>query len=144
MTISYKKTKTQVFNNEDLAKQDTLFTIGSEKIVNVRSFTYLGQVITNVVNDCFTQHRIGRAIGKFYEHKSVLCDTNVNLLTRRKILESCVRSRLTYGTAAWFPNEQELKKLEGCWNQCLRNMVKGGWKRKHVPESDDEDEEAGC
>ena len=82
------------------------------------------------------------AIGTFYELKSVLCDTNVNLRTRRKILESCVRSRLTYGTAAWFPNEQEMKKLEGCWNQCLRDMVKGGWKRRNVPGSDEEDEEA--
>ena len=99
-------------------------------------------MITNDVNDCFTKHRIERAIGKFHELKTVLCDTNVNLRTRRKILESCVRSRLTYGTAAWLPNEQELKRLEACWNQCIRSMVKGGWKRRNIPESDNEDEEA--
>ena len=142
LTISFKKTKTQVFNNEELAKQDTLFTIGSEKIENVCSFVYLGQGITNDPSSCFTQYRIERAIGKFYELKAVLCDTNVNLRTRRKILESCVRSRLTYGTSAWFPNEREMKKLEGCWNHFLRNMVKGGWKRQNVPEREDEEEEA--
>ena len=110
LTISFKKTKTQIFNDEDLAKRDTLINIGSEKIDNVQSFKYLGQVITNDPNDCFTIHRRERAIGKFYELKSVLCDTHVNMPTRRKILESCVRSRLTYGTTAWLPNEQELKK----------------------------------
>ena len=30
-----------------------------------------------------------------------------------------------------------MKKLEACWSSLLRNMVKGGWKRKD-PEGDDE------
>ena len=41
LTISFKKTKTRIFNDEDLAKRDTLINIGSEKIDNVQSFTYL-------------------------------------------------------------------------------------------------------
>ena len=59
------------------------------------------------------------------------------------MLESCVRARLTYGTQAWFPNEQELRKLKTSWFQCLRNMVKGGWKRRFIPDgSEDEELEA--
>ena len=138
MTISFKKTKTQVFNDVDLSKQKSLFSIGSESIENVQSFTYLGQVISNNTNTCFTQHRIERAIVKFNELRKVLCDVNININTRRKILEACVRSRLTYGTAAWFPNEQELQKLENCWNQFQRDMVKGGWKRRNA-EGDEAD-----
>ena len=68
----------------------------------------------------------------------VLTDINVNLRTRRKLLESCVRSRLTYGTKAWFPNEQQMRKLEICWFQCLRSMVKGGWKRIETSDHSDE------
>ena len=30
-----------------------------------------------------------------------------------------------------------MKKLEACWSSLLRNMVKGGWKRKD-PEGDNE------
>ena len=71
--------------------------------------------------------------------RNVLCDTDVNLKTRRKILEACVRSRLIYGTSAWDPNEREIKKLETCWNECLRSMVKGGWKRQESEESDETD-----
>ena len=40
--------KTQVFHNEDLAELQSLMSIGSEVIENVRTFTYLGQKITTV------------------------------------------------------------------------------------------------
>ena len=129
LTISFEKTKTQVFNDEDLAEKSTLFSIGEQVIENVRKFTYLRQVITTEEKGCFTEHRISRTISKFNELRNVLtADINVNLRTRRKLLESCVRSHLTYGTQAWFPNEQQMWKLEICWFQCLRSMVKGGWK----------------
>ena len=148
LTISFKKTKTQVFNNEELATKEHLFFIGSEKIENVRSFVYLGQVISNNPDECFTEHRIARAVAKFNEFRTVLCDTNVYIRTRRKLLESCVRARLTHGTAAWFPNEHQIRKLEACWMQCQRSMVKGGWSRKNVPgssedESDDQEVDYG-
>ena len=39
LTISFKKTKTQVFNNNELATKEHLFSVGSEKIENVQSFT---------------------------------------------------------------------------------------------------------
>ena len=49
--------------------------------------------------------------------------------TRRKLLEACVRSRLTYGTQASLPNEMQMKKLEACWYRLLRSMIKGVWAR---------------
>ena len=47
-----------------------------------------------------------------------------------------------YITVKWFPNKQEMRKIEGWRNQCLWYMVKRGWKRKNVPRSDEEDEDA--
>ena len=76
-----------------------IITVGSEKTENAQGLTSLGQVITSDANNCFTHHRKEGVIGKFNELKSMLYDTNVKLRTRGKILESCVRSRLTYGTA---------------------------------------------
>ena len=130
LTISFKKTKTQVFNDSELAKSKTLFSNGDAVIENVQQFTYLGHVITTDKEVCFTDHRTESAVAKFNELRNILTDHRVNMRTRRKILESCVRSRLTYATQAWYPNEQQMKKLEVCWNQCLRSMVRGGWKRK--------------
>ena len=133
LNISFKKTKTQVFMDEDLAKKESLLKIGEEVIDNVQQFTYLGQVITNDVSVCFTEHRTDRAWAKFNELRTVLTDNKVNMQTRRKLLESCVRSRLIYGTQACYPKEHQMKKLEACWYGCMRSMVKGGWRRKHVP-----------
>ena len=130
LTISFKKTKTQVFNNLELAKKPSLFSIQGNDIENVLDFTYLGHVVTTDENQCFTEHRIASVTSKFNELRKVLTDTNVHMRTRRKILEACVRSRLTYGTQAALPNEKQMKKLEGCWYHLLRNMIKGGWARR--------------
>lgn len=86
-------------------------------------------MITNEDDSCFTELRTSRAIDKFYELKSVLSDKQVNMNTRRKLIEACVRSRLVC-TQACFPLEKEMKKIESCWAQHLRYMVKGGWARK--------------
>ena len=58
------------------------------------------------------------------------------MTTRRKLLEACVRSRLTYGVQAWPPREEKIRKLEVFWIGCLRSMVKGGWKHKNVDEGE--------
>lgn len=138
LTISHKKTKTQVFNNDELAKKQSLITMGVHTIENVEEFTYLGQVFTTSDTKCYTDHRIARANAKFNELRTALCDTNIQLQTRSKLLEACVRSRLTYGLQSCYPKEAEMKKLEGCWSGLLRNMVKGGWKRKDPVEEDGE------
>ena len=138
LTISFKKTKTQVFNNNDIADKPSLFSIGDQKIENVQEFTYLGQLITTKENACFTDLRITRSIAKFNELRKVLTDTKINMRTRRKLLEACVRSRLTYGTQALFPNEAQLQRLEAWWHQLLRSMVKGGWGRRNQLEGEDD------
>ena len=127
-----------MFNNLELAKKSSLFNIQGYDIENVLDFTYLGHVVTNDENKCFTEHRIASATSKFNELRKVLIDTNVYMQTRRKILEACVRSRLTYGTHASLPNEKQMKMLEGCWYRLLRNMIKGGWARR---DSDNLEEE---
>ena len=93
-------------------------------------------MITNEEDCCFTELRTSRAIGKFYELKNVLADKHINMGTRRKLMEACVRSRLVYGTQASFPLEKQMKRLESCWAQHLRYMVKGGWARKEEDEID--------
>jgi len=130
LNVSFGKTKTQVFNNKDLAEKPSLIRIEGVEIENVREFTYLGQLKTTKEKGCFTDLRTARAIGKFNELRGVLTDTNVHLRTRRKFLESCVRARLLYSTEVYLPTEKQATRLETCWNQLQRSMVKGGWDRK--------------
>ena len=91
LTISFEKTTTQVFHNEELADLPSLLSVGSNVIENVRTFTYLGQLITTGEKGSVNELRITRANAKFNEMREVLSDTNVNIRTRRKLLESCVR-----------------------------------------------------
>ena len=138
LTISFLKTKTQVFNNEELANMPSLFKINGEVIENVSEFTYLGQVFSNIDRDKFTELRVSKAVGKFNEMRQVLTDNKVRMVTRIKLMEACVRSRLTYGTQAWYINEECMRKLESCWMELLRQMVKGGWSRLPTPEHAEE------
>ena len=105
----------------------------------MQTFTYLGNVISSNEVNCFTEKRIVSATNKFNEMRNVLTDTNVYMRTNRKILEACVRSRLTYATQAVLPIEKQLKKLEACWYRLLRSMVKGGWFREQSKEESDEE-----
>ena len=104
--------------------------ISGYDIENVKEFKYLGHMFYSEQKESFVDNRILSATGKFYELKNVLTDHKVSMNTRRKLLESCIRSRPTYCTEAQLPNENELKKLESCWFGLLRRMVRNGWKRK--------------
>ena len=129
LNISFKKTKTQVFHDETLAAKTSLFKVNGKVIENVREFVYLGHVFSNQSESPSIEHRISRANAKFQQLREVLCDTKVNKLTRWRLLEACIVPRLLYGFQACYPNEAQLKKIEACWYQFLRSMVRGGWKR---------------
>ena len=136
LTIAYSKTKTQVFNDESLAGMSSLINIGQNSIENVREFCYLGHLVTNRVGQNFTELRISRANAKFYELARMLKDSEINMGTRKKVLEACVRSRLVYACQAWYPNEKEIHSLEVCWYEILRKMISGGFRRKNQTADD--------
>ncbi len=94
-------------------------------------------MITNDDKEYDTDHQIAKATAKFNELRKVLIDINVNMTTRMKLLEACVRSRVAYGVQAWPPREEKIRKLEVFWIGCLRSMVKSGWKHKNVDEGED-------
>ena len=129
LNISFKKTKTQVFKDDILAAIPSLLKIEDNNIENVREFTYLGHVFSNQSATPTIEQRKARANAKFHQLKEVLGDTKVNRHTRWKLLEACVVPRLLYGLQAAYPKEDQLKKLEACWYQILRSMVRGGWRR---------------
>ena len=95
---------------------------------------YLGNVI-NDDKECVNDHQIAKATAmatamatakatakatvKFNELLKVLTDINVNMNTRRKLLETCVRSWLTYGIQVWPLREEKIRKLEVFWIGCL-------------------------
>ena len=58
------------------------------------------------------------------------------MATRRKLLEACVSSRLSYGFQSCLPKDEQIRKLEVCWIGFLSSMLKGGWKRRNIDEGE--------
>ena len=137
LTISFKKTKSMIFRDVEKSSCKSVIKIGDYDIENVMEFCYLGHTIYTT-DGTFTDLRRASALSKFHEMTSILKDGEINMPTRRKILEASVRSRLVYATQAWWPSEAELKKLESCWYGCLRKMIRGGYRKK----KDDDGEES--
>ena len=101
----------------------------------MRSFKYLGYTIRNSDESQSLGTRIGSAFQKWNELKHVLTDHRIHLSTRVKFLTACVRSRLLYSVQTWQLTANDLRKIEVVWHGFLRKMVKGGYKRKNVPDN---------
>jgi hypothetical protein len=137
LKISTSKTETMAFNvSEEIKTKESLVAIGNVALKNVRTFKYLGHIITNNENDPsqFLSFRISSAFQKWTELKHVLTDKRILMSTRVKLLEACVRSRLLYSAQSWELTTAELNKIDSIWHDFLRKMITNGFKRKNVPE----------
>ena len=120
---------------DEIKSKSSLISIAGVAIKNVRTFKYLGHLITNTDEDpsSYLTFRISSAFQKWNELKFVLTDKRINMSSRIKILEACVRSRLLYSAQSLELTSSELNKLETIWHGFLRKMVANGFKRKNVP-----------
>ena len=138
LTIAIDKTQTLAFNvSEEVKSMKSLITLRNEPIDNVRSFKYLGHVLSNELENssAFINHQISSAYAKWNEMKSIFLDKRIFLSTRIKFLEACVRSRLLYSVQAWQLGAKDMRKLETVWCGFLRRMVKGGYARRNAPKN---------
>ena len=133
LTIAGDKTKTMVFNaEEEVAATPSIISINGEAIENVRTFRYLGHILSNVGKLEFVHAQIASAHQKWSEIKEVLTDGEIQMSTRLMFLETCIRSRLLYSIQACRLSNDGLMKLEVVWMNFLRRLVKGGFKRQHT------------
>ena len=91
LKISTNKTVTMAFNvPEETKSKPSLISIGGVALENVRTFKYLGHMISN--NDEDPSHyltfRISSAFQKWNELKRVLTDRIIKMYSRIKILRS--------------------------------------------------------
>ena len=111
----------------------TICHIAGEEIENVETFRYLGAQIKYdepTTGDAELELRIDSAVAKFYELGLKLMNYKIRLRTRVKILNSLVRSRLTYSCQCWSLTEKQKQKISSTYNGFLRRMIKGGFRRK--------------
>ena len=78
--------------------------------------------------------RIGMAKGAFCKLKELL-KGNVNMTTRKRLLNCYVFSVLKYGCESWTVNKNLMKRINAFEQWCYRRMLKISWKDK-VPNTE--------
>ena len=73
--------------------------------------------------------RIDSAESKFYQHGKKFMNNRIHLTTRVKLLNSLVRSRLTYGCQIWTMTKEQLERITSTYNSMIRKMVRKGFRR---------------
>ena len=71
LTISFKKTKTQVFNNKEMSEIESLFSIDGNVIENEKEFVYLGKEFSVETKHNSVELQISKAMAKFNEYDAV-------------------------------------------------------------------------
>ena len=97
MLVARNKIETMCFESDNMSlDKASLITLGEEKVKNVPSFKYLGHLITSDQKTYTIGHKIGSAWECWSHLKHIFLDKEISLSIRVQILESTVRTRLTY------------------------------------------------
>ena len=135
LEINLGKTKTMIFNFNDanLEYPESILSLDGVRIDNVKEFKYLGSKVKfdePGTGDTEITSRIDMAESKFYEHGKKLMNFKIHLSTRVSILNSIVRSRLTYGCQTWTLTQEQKSRLDAAYLSMLRKMIRGGYARQ--------------
>ena len=134
LKIAEDKTQTMIFNaDEETLAQESIITLNGFAVENVRKFRYLGYWLSNTAKNPPLAEQISSAWSKWTEMKHILCDREIHLWIRVRMLESTVRARLLYTAQTELLSAAEHAKLESVWHQFLRKMIKSGFQRKNTP-----------
>ena len=135
LTMNVGKTKTMIFNYLGTSDEypKSIAAVNEEEVKNVKEFRYLGSQFhydQPGTGEIEITSRKDAAESKFYEHGKKFMNYRINLAVRTSILNSLVRSRLTYGCQTWMLTTAQMKHIDSCYVSMLRKMVRGGYKRK--------------
>ena len=135
LNINVSKTKTMIINNNDALNEypTSICSLEDKRIDNVKVFRYLGGNIKyNEQNtgDEEVELRLESGEAKFYALSKKFFNHKIPLRTRAQILNTLIRSRLTYACQCWSITEKQKQLLCSKYNLMLRKMTKGGFHRK--------------
>ena len=111
----------------------TIVSLLGNPLENVESYSYLGSVVKYneaSTGDTELNLRIDAAQNKFYSLGNNFLNMTIQLKTRVKIFNSLVRNRLIYSCPTWTTSTVQQRKINSSYMSMLRNMIKGGYKRK--------------
>ena len=128
LNINVSKTKTMIFNfgcndKVQISYPESFASLSDKSVENIKSFKYLGDLIKyneSSTGDAKIELGITLAEAKFYELVKKLTNFHINLKTRVLILNSLVRSRLTYWCQTWNLNDKQNQLINTTYRKMLR------------------------
>ena len=119
-----KKTKVMTVNVQRPAN----IKVGEEPIELVKTFTYLGSVMTEEGGtEEDIKSRLGKARGVFAQLNPVWRSSQFRVDSKLKIYQSCVVSVLLYGSECWRMTQQDSAALSVFQTSCLRKICRIFW-----------------
>ena len=137
LNINASKTETMILNfSENEQYPESIITLNNHPIKNSPAFKYLGVWVRYIdlgIGKEELNNRICAAHNAFAQNSKLLKNKNVNLQTRIMLLNSIVRSRLSYGCHAWRPTPTDINKIDAVYRSFLRKMIFRGNERVNPP-----------
>ena len=135
LSINATKTKTMILNQqyENREYPISISWLNGRPLENVKTYTYLGcEIKYNEAStgDTELNLRMDTADCKFYSLSKNMMNMKTRLSTRILMLNSLVRSRLTYSCQTWSLSLAHINKVNSHYLSFIRKMVKGGYRRK--------------
>ena len=135
LAMNIVKTKTMICNYQGPVEEypASIARVNEETVENVKTFKYLGSQIhydQAITGEAEITSRIDMAESKFYEYGKKFMNYRIKLSVRISIMNSLVRSRLTYGCQTWILTAAQKDRINAVYTSMIRKMVRGGYKRK--------------
>ena len=124
LKINVKKTKSMVVSKYNPSPTLSL-NVGMESIEQVRSFVYLGALITeDARSDQEVKRRIAIAKSAFNSIRNLVCNRSLSFCTRLRMVKCYVYSTFCYSAETWTMNKTARNKINAFEMWTIRRMQK--------------------
>ena len=125
--MKINKPKTKVLRITKMLNRSITIYIDGETLVQVKSFSYLGSIITEDGRcEKEVRCRIGMAKGKFRDNRVILTNS-ISVETKILLIKSLIWSVALYACETWTLRKADVKRLESFEMWCWRKMLKVKW-----------------
>lgn len=132
LKINIKKTKIMVTSKTQSPQVNIM--INSERLEQVKSFTYLGSIIDEKGrSEKEIRARIAMAKRAFTTNRQVY-NSKIHINIRKNLIKTYIWSTALYGCESWNITNQDRRRLEAFEMWCWRRMFKISWTEKRTNE----------
>ena len=130
LNINIQKTKCMRISRLERKRMPKL-TINKQNIEQVKSFVYLGHLITDD-GKCLQEIkiRIELARNTFAKMQSIISSRKLTIETRKRLIKCYVWSTMLYGAETWTLNKEAEKRIEAFEMWVFRRILKIPWTAK--------------